>query len=1082
MLHTLDKYHIFSGFFGAWRSPVAHLNGVQGAAGSNPVAPTAETGENQISCFIFTLLFLYFSIKIKRKATMKTSSRFLSNFSFKLIAFMLMVCIAMPVMAGTALQGLVILVTDWAYEATSEARSTRITNLIEKAKEENFNAIIFEVRESGESIYPHPDPVWSTLLDEQDPGFDPLEIALDVAHDKGLPLYAKFDVLKAYSKINKPQSTNHIYYMHPEWFLKDDQDNYIEYDASYYLDPMNPKVITFLKEQVGYLVKNYKLDGISFSGMTYPGDKILQRSEFFERYLAVKNLINGDEKQFAREGLTSCLEALSTEIKMVKPYLFLSAEVHKLRIYDKSKKKLLAAYDNFMQDGKSWYDRGVVDALIPLIHDRSKNIGFYYNQYAGDEDNYVILPSLRGDIEVYRESDVKKSIDYLKKKNVKGILVYSASDAFKGKKLFESASDLPYMARTHTFASAVQLDMSGQELKGGIIKNEIDSSLHFADDQGYIQLIMNDLPSKLKLQSMKLKMRFNTRGWVKPYRYDLISNKRVQRPEKFIELRRSPAFISTDSSYAFLFRASEGITSINNEIIIPYSNTRIFWKDIALKPLGLSTKVRGSLVVDNETLFYEDIFMGNFPDTTTKHPIVLTSVSPKDTVLLPPDDRLRITFSSMMPENLDTVLLYANGKIIPCEFNGKKYVAEVPCSLFDIGTKVLLQVAARDNEGNDYAYNLPTAIKVTPTHEFPVLESIADFSQVSYSLGEVRLGGPYMSEFPAGIRFKCDGKFGSNYRLKLSNTEYGYIPENEVRELPATSPIPHYNLYNLHVRPDSMKDVLTIPWPEPVPYALLPQPELNRLRLRLFGVQSNSTWLTHVKGLEVIDHISWEQINSETYDIYVYLQDSDIWGYNLVQNEKSLSLSVKHPPVDRNLTIAIEAGHGGAWNWGAVGLSGLKEKDINLDTADKLAESLRDKGYNIIRIREGDEDIKLRDRWLTVEEADPDLFVSIHANAAGGHYLRVAGTSTYYHNPFWRSLAEQSYDELLKIYLEEFGVIGSFNYMMCRMSNRPSFLVEQAFMSHAGDENKLANPEFRSDLAERVAVAIDEYLNEKLAR
>ena len=39
-LHTENKSHKLFGFFGAWRRPVAHLNGVQGVAGSNPVAPT----------------------------------------------------------------------------------------------------------------------------------------------------------------------------------------------------------------------------------------------------------------------------------------------------------------------------------------------------------------------------------------------------------------------------------------------------------------------------------------------------------------------------------------------------------------------------------------------------------------------------------------------------------------------------------------------------------------------------------------------------------------------------------------------------------------------------------------------------------------------------------------------------------------------------------------------------------------------------------------------------------------------------------------------------------------------------------
>lgn len=1014
---------------------------------------------------------------------MKTSEKPRINYIFKSLALILLLINVVPAFADTALQGLTVLVTDWAFEIDSKAESSRIASIIDEAKARNYNAIFFEVREAGENIYPSPETSWSTYLNEHDPDFDPLELALDLAHKSDLQLYAKFDVLRAYSKVNNPKSIHHIFNTHPDWFLKDDLGNYLEYDASYYLDPMNPEVISYLKSQISYLVKNYDLDGVSFSSVSYPNDEILARKDFKKHYLLVKDFIQGDELFFAREAITSCIEALSTEIKLIKPYLFLSAEIHPLRTYNKSKRQMNPADSYFMQDGKTWLEMAVVDAIIPQIHDKSKNIAFFYNQYRNEKGEVdVVLPSLRGDIDIYRDTDVKKSIDYLKKNQARGYVVYSATEALKAKQVFETPADLPYMARTHIFASAIQLDMSGQDIKGGIVKSEDDKHLHFLDHNGLVQIIVNDKPRTLKLQSMNLKMRFETRAWVKPYRYDLISNKRVKRAEPFIELRKAPSFMTTDSSYAFLFKASEGVTSINDEVIIPYSNTHIFWKDIDLKPFGQSTKVRGTLVSKNETLFYEDIFMGNFPDTTTKQAVILTSVSPKDTILLPQDDHLNISFASMMPEDLKTVLIYANGNTYPCEYNGKRYIAEIPCAPFKVNSKVYLRVEARDKMGNDYSYNLPTAIKIIPRHKFPVLESVAEFSQVSYALGDVRLGGPYMAEFPPGVRFRCDGKFGTNYRLKLSDSEYGYIPENEVKELPAGTPVPHYNLYNLHVKPDSMKDVLTIPWPEPVPYTLLPQPELNRLRLRLFGVQSNSTWLTHLKGLKVIDHVTWEQVNSETYDIYVYLQDNDIWGYDLKQKGHYLSLSVKYPPQADQITIAVEAGHGGSWNWGAVGLSGLKEKDINLDTAERLIDILREMGYDVIAIRQGDADIKLRDRWKTTEEIDADLFVSIHANAAGGHYLRVAGTSTYYHNPFWRSFAELTYNKLLELDLQEFGVIGSFNYMMCRMSNRPSILVEQAFMSHAEDENKLADPEFRQSIAERIAVSIDQYLDEKLAR
>ena len=57
-----------------------------------------------------------------------------------------------------------------------------------------------------------------------------------------------------------------------------------------------------------------------------------------------------------------------------------------------------------------------------------------------------------------------------------------------------------------------------------------------------------------------------------------------------------------------------------------------------------------------------------------------------------------------------------------------------------------------------------------------------------------------------------------------------------------------------------------------------------------------------------------------------------------------------------------------------------------------------------------------------------------------------------------------------------FGVIGSFNYTVIRVSQMPSILVEQAFMTHAEDEEKLADPQFRQQMAQKIYEGIVDYL------
>jgi N-acetylmuramoyl-L-alanine amidase len=157
-------------------------------------------------------------------------------------------------------------------------------------------------------------------------------------------------------------------------------------------------------------------------------------------------------------------------------------------------------------------------------------------------------------------------------------------------------------------------------------------------------------------------------------------------------------------------------------------------------------------------------------------------------------------------------------------------------------------------------------------------------------------------------------------------------------------------------------------------------------------------------------------------------------------------------------------------------LSGLLEKDVNLDTSRRLGTICEEAGAEVIQLRTQDTGVPYFDRIDSLERSGADLVVSIHANAAGGGFLRASGTSTFYHNPFWEPFARRVYDRMRELDYEEFGVVGSFNYRNIRLSSRPTILVEQAFMSHAVDEERLADPDHRQEIAEKVLAGIVDYL------
>jgi N-acetylmuramoyl-L-alanine amidase len=91
--------------------------------------------------------------------------------------------------------------------------------------------------------------------------------------------------------------------------------------------------------------------------------------------------------------------------------------------------------------------------------------------------------------------------------------------------------------------------------------------------------------------------------------------------------------------------------------------------------------------------------------------------------------------------------------------------------------------------------------------------------------------------------------------------------------------------------------------------------------------------------------------------------------------------------------IVIDAGHGGK-DPGAIGRSGLKEKDVTLRLARKLKTRLKkDLDAEVILTRDRDVYIPLEERTAIANSKDADLFVSIHINAAPRR--KASGIETY---------------------------------------------------------------------------------------
>lgn len=178
------------------------------------------------------------------------------------------------------------------------------------------------------------------------------------------------------------------------------------------------------------------------------------------------------------------------------------------------------------------------------------------------------------------------------------------------------------------------------------------------------------------------------------------------------------------------------------------------------------------------------------------------------------------------------------------------------------------------------------------------------------------------------------------------------------------------------------------------------------------------------------------------------------------------------------MLIIIDPGHGGK-DSGAVGPTGLKEKDVTLNIALRLGEVLQAKGIEIVYTRSTDVFVELSDRAAKANKLKADYFVSIHTNSATSS--SAGGTETYIYVEDGKTdkLAQSVQTELNKLNnLLDRGVKKA-DFAVLRETAMPAILVEVAFISNKNEENLLRDSNFLQQTAEGVANGIFNFLGIK---
>ena len=263
----------------------------------------------------------------------------------------------------------------------------KVDKVVDDAAAAGLNALFVQVRGRGDAFYASRLAPRSVLLERQPRTFDPLARLLTRARARGLQVHAWVNVLLV-AHFGQPLQDGHVLRSHPDWIMVQRSEAKATFDASprtrlqrvaragkqsgdvegYYLSPSVPEAVDHLEAVVRELMRSYKVDGLHFDFIRYPGptwDHSRAALVDFRRVHGTQALLGGPAKEprawddYRRRAVTALATRLADAARVERPGLILSAAVAP----DEAQ-----AVNHKYQNWPYWLSSGILSALCPMVY------------------------------------------------------------------------------------------------------------------------------------------------------------------------------------------------------------------------------------------------------------------------------------------------------------------------------------------------------------------------------------------------------------------------------------------------------------------------------------------------------------------------------------------------------------------------------------------------------------------------------------------------------------------------------------------------------------------------------------------
>lgn len=324
-------------------------------------------------------------------------------------------------------------------------------------------------------------------------------------------------------------------------------------------------------------------------------------------------------------------------------------------------------------------------------------------------------------------------------------------------------------------------------------------------------------------------------------------------------------------------------------------------------------------------------------------------------------------------------------------------------------------------------------------------------------------------------------------RVALSREEHCYVPLDSLTFLPTASEGSPLALGGIEAQSlGSTDSLIRLRFQQnpaqayPIQLDSIPSERMDRLQVRLYGVCGPYDFIQTPPDDAVVRQIHWRSVADTVLELWIDLK-RPLAGYDYAWQDGEWRIQVRTLPSHiADVKILIDPGHGGA-EWGATGLNGLPEKQLNLTVSRLLRDALLKAGFQASLTRNSDQALSLQGRGEQVIQTQPHMVLSVHHNALpdGRDPLKAEGACCFYYHAFSKPLAQKLLHGLTQPVsgyqaIPNYGLFDDSLYMT-RIHQALAVLIEVGFFTNPSEFERLIDPAFQKQVAARLVTALREY-------